>query len=186
MARDEAAFPDGELLAGRYRIEEVVGRGGMAVVYRAIDTLLGRTVALKELAEPLSSQRSGQQLVDEARAAAALSHPHIVTVYDTFDADSRRYIVMEYVPGGSLRELLDRAGTLDAETAVDIAYEVADALDYAHRHGIIHSDVKPHNILLDAGGHAKLVDFGIARAAAQTWALATTVMGSAAYLAPEQ
>ena len=178
---------ENSLFAGRYRIHEVIGRGGRATVYRAEDALLGRTVALKELIEPLAESRRGQHLVEEARAAAALSHPHIATVYDTFEEAGRRYIVMEYVGGGTLRELMDHSGgSLDPSTAVDIAYDIADALDYAHRLGIIHSDIKPQNILLDLQGRAKLVDFGIARAASQTWALATTVVGSAAYLAPEQ
>ena len=175
------------LFAGRYRIHETIGRGGIATVYRAEDALLGRTVALKELIEPLAEHRRGQNLVEEVRAAAALSHPHIATLYDTFEEGGRRYIIMEYVGGGSLRELLDHSGgAVDPATAVGIAYDIADALDYAHRLGIIHSNVKPQNILLDPQGGAKLVDFGIARAASQTWVLASTMAGSAAYHAPEQ
>ncbi|MSQ61856.1 MAG: serine/threonine protein kinase [Dehalococcoidia bacterium] len=180
--------PEGRsLFAGRYRIHEVIGRGGLATVYRAEDALLGRTVALKELIEPLAEQRRGQRLVEEARAAAALSHPHIAALYDTFEEGGRRYIIMEYVDGGNLRDLLDRnGGAVDPATAAAITSDIADALDYAHRLGIIHSNIKPQNILLDRQGRAKLVDFGIARAASQAWALASTLGGSAAYLAPEQ
>ncbi|MEX2236343.1 MAG: protein kinase [Dehalococcoidia bacterium] len=170
-----------QLVAGRYHLEEQVGSGGMSVVYCADDTLLGRKVAVKKLADWLEHDEAhAVKFVDEARVAARLSHPGIVTVHDTVSDDSGHYIVMEYVEGQDLDELA--AGQ---QQAIDIVVQVADALEYAHSMGIIHCDVKPGNILVDPAGRPHLLDFGIARAATQTWALATTVLGTAAYMAPE-
>jgi serine/threonine-protein kinase len=154
----------------------------MATVYRARDTFLNRDVAVKVMAPWLASDEAHNRRFDEeARAAAGLSHPNIVTIYDTVDDGGRRCIVMELVDGRPLDELMP----LEQEVAVDIARQLASALDYAHGMGIVHCDIKPQNILVEANGKPKLLDFGIARAVTQTWAMATTVLGTAAYMAPE-
>jgi serine/threonine-protein kinase len=187
--------PKGELISDRYRIEDRLGSGGMSSVFRATDTILERTVAVKILAEHLSDdERFVARFRREALAVAKLVHPNIVQVYDTgIDAGSH-YIVMEYVRGKSGAQLLQAQGTLPAETAVEIGVQACAGLDYAHRHGIIHRDVKPGNLMVlggpaDGGSEmtVKLADFGIARAEAQTRITQVgSVVGTAAYLAPEQ
>ncbi|HEY8491541.1 MAG TPA: protein kinase [Dehalococcoidia bacterium] len=184
--RATGAVGVGTVLAGRYRLDVIIGSGGMARVYRGEDTLLRRTVAVKVLGDALTDEKAQRRFVEEAQAAAALSHPNIAAVYDAGTHGDLRYIIMEYVPGGSLRELLDRQGPLTPARAIDVVAQVADALDYGHRHGIVHCDVKPQNILLDQSGKPKLVDFGISRVVTATMAHTATVMGTPAYLAPEQ
>jgi eukaryotic-like serine/threonine-protein kinase len=187
--------PKGELISDRYRIEDRLGSGGMSSVFRATDAILERTVAVKILAEHLSDDdRFVARFRREALAVAKLVHPNIVQVYDTgIDAGSH-YIVMEYVRGKSGAQLLQAQGRLPAETAVEIGVQACAGLDYAHRHGIVHRDVKPGNLMV-IGGPAgngsdmtvKLADFGIARAEAQTRITQVgSVVGTAAYLAPEQ
>jgi serine/threonine protein kinase len=186
--------PKGELISERYRIEDRLGSGGMSSVFRATDTILERTVAVKILAEHLSDdERFVARFRREALAVAKLIHPNIVQVYDTGIDVGRHYIVMEYVKGKSGAQLLQAQGTLDPETAVEIGVQACSGLDYAHRHGIIHRDVKPGNLMViggPAGGAemtVKLADFGIARATEQTRITQVgSVVGTAAYLAPEQ
>jgi len=181
-------------LSGRYEIHDRLGSGGMSTVYRATDSILERTVAVKILAEHLSDdERFVARFRREALAVAQLIHPHIVQVYDTGIDDGRHYIVMEYVEGRSGAQLLQRHGPLGAETTVAIGEQACSGLDYAHRRGIIHRDVKPGNLMIvgdPAGGGemtVKLTDFGIARAAEQTRITQVgSVVGTAAYLAPEQ
>lgn len=174
-------------LAGRYEVGEAVGYGGMATVYRGRDTLLDRDVAVKVLNARLREDGADRDaFLREARAAAALVHPNVVAIYDAGVFAGWPYIVMEYVPGGTLKDLLDREGRLPPQRAVAIAAAMAEALDYGHRRGIVHADVKPGNILLDATGQPKLVDFGIAQTAAATVALTQAITGTAAYIAPEQ
>ncbi|MGZ5348282.1 MAG: protein kinase domain-containing protein, partial [Solirubrobacterales bacterium] len=163
--------PKGELISDRYRIEDRLGSGGMSSVFRATDTILERTVAVKILAEHLSDdERFVARFRREALAVAKLVHPNIVQVYDTGIDSGRHYIVMEYVKGKSGAQLLQAQGTLDPETSVEIGIQACAGLDYAHRHGIIHRDVKPGNLMIiggPAGGGdmtVKLADFGIARA----------------------
>jgi serine/threonine protein kinase len=188
--------PKGELISDRYRIEDRLGSGGMSSVFRATDTILERTVAVKILAEHLSDdERFVARFRREALAVAKLVHPNIVQVYDTGIDSDRHYIVMEYVKGKSGAQLLQASGSLDPETSVDIGVQACAGLDYAHRHGIIHRDVKPGNLMI-IGGPAeqrggdmttKLADFGIARASEQTRITQVgSVVGTAAYLAPEQ
>jgi eukaryotic-like serine/threonine-protein kinase len=186
--------PKGELISDRYRIEDRLGSGGMSSVFRATDTILERTVAVKVLAEHLSDdERFVARFRREALAVAKLVHPNIVQVYDTGIDSGRHYIVMEYVRGKSGAQLLQAEGRLDPETSVEIGVQACAGLDYAHRHGIIHRDVKPGNLMI-IGGPAdggdmtvKLADFGIARAEAQTRITQVgSVVGTAAYLAPEQ
>jgi len=186
--------PKGELISDRYRIEDRLGSGGMSSVFRATDTILERTVAVKILAEHLSDdERFVARFRREALAVAKLVHPNIVQVYDTGIDSGRHYIVMEYVRGRSGAQLLQAHGKLDPETSVEIGVQACAGLDYAHRHGIIHRDVKPGNLMIiggPAGGGemtVKLADFGIARATEQTRITQVgSVVGTAAYLAPEQ
>ena len=176
------------VLAGRYRLVARVGEGGMAVVYRAVDELLGRPVAVKVLREAF---RGDAEFVErfrrEAQAAASLSHPNVVQVFDVGRDQDRPFMVMELVDGRSLKEILRERGRLEIPAAVAIAVGVARALAHAHRHGLIHRDIKPHNILLTTEGMVKVADFGIARAASATsLTQAGTVLGSVHYFSPEQ
>jgi serine/threonine protein kinase len=181
-------------LSGRYELLDRLGSGGMSNVYRATDRILERTVAVKILAEHLSDdERFVARFRREALAVAKLIHPHIVQVYDTGIDDGRHYIVMEYVEGRSGAQLLQRHGSLDPHPSIAIGVQACQGLDYAHRRGIIHRDVKPGNLMIvggPAGGGemtVKLTDFGIARAAEQTRITQVgSVVGTAAYLAPEQ
>jgi serine/threonine protein kinase len=186
--------PKGELISDRYRIEDRLGSGGMSTVFRATDTILERTVAVKILAEHLSDDdRFVARFRREALAVAKLVHPNIVQVYDTGNDGGQYYIVMEYVRGRSGAQLLQAEGKLEPETAVEVGVQACAGLDYAHRHGIIHRDVKPGTLMIiggPAGGGdmtVKLADFGIARASEQTRITQVgSVVGTAAYLAPEQ
>lgn len=179
----------GTRLASRYLIEARIGTGGMAGVYRARDELLGRGVAVKVLHPSLAhSPELVERFRREATSAARLSHPSIVAVYDSGEADGVLFIVMEHVEGITLRSLLDRFGHFDPPTTRHVARGVADALDHAHTKGIVHRDVKPENILLSPQGHVKVVDFGIAKALGAEATHLTTErgMGTVAYVAPEQ
>jgi serine/threonine protein kinase len=171
-----------ELLGGRYRLEEPIGTGGMGRVYRAHDELLDRPVAIKLLEHSATDPTS----IAEARAAAGVSHPGIVHVFDVGVQDETGYIVMELVDGRSLRDVLRERGNLPPGEAADIASQVADALHATHGHGLVHCDIKPLNIILTPTGHTKLVDFGIAREAATERADDEEIRGSIAYVAPEQ
>jgi serine/threonine protein kinase len=188
-------------IADRYTLADRLGSGGMSTVYKATDEVLERTVAVKVLAEHLSDdEKFVARFRREALAVAKLVHPNIVQVYDTGVDGGRHFIVMEYVEGRSGAQLLQRQGRLDPETAVAIAADACAGLDYAHRQGIVHRDVKPGNLMViggpaaPAGGDSdlddmtvKLADFGIARAAEQTRLTQVgSVVGTAAYLSPEQ
>jgi eukaryotic-like serine/threonine-protein kinase len=181
-------------LSGRYELGDRLGSGGMSNVHRATDLILERTVAVKILAEHLSDdERFVARFRREALAVAKLIHPNIVQVYDTGIDEGRHYIVMEYVEGRSGAQILQRQGPLDPEAAAEAGIQACAGLDYAHRRGIIHRDVKPGNLMVvggPVGGGAmtvKLTDFGIARAIEQTRITQVgSVVGTAAYLAPEQ
>ena len=178
----------GRRLKNRYEVLGKVGEGGMAVVYRAKDVLLGRTVAVKVLREQFASDADFvARFRLEAQAAASLSHPNVVNIFDVGEDDGVHYIVMEYVEGENLKERI-RRGRLSIDEAVFIGREIAKALDAAHRQGLVHRDIKPHNVLLTRDGAVKVTDFGIARAAnAATSLTATgTVIGSVHYFSPEQ
>jgi eukaryotic-like serine/threonine-protein kinase len=184
----------GGTLSGRYELGDRLGSGGMSNVYKAKDLVLERTVAVKVLAEHLSDdERFVERFRREALAVAKLIHPNIVQVYDTGVDDGRHFIVMEYVEGRSGAQILQRQGPVGPETAAEIGAQACAGLDYAHRRGIIHRDVKPGNLMLFGGPvgggemTVKLTDFGIARALEQTRITQVgSVVGTAAYLAPEQ
>src|SRR3954449_8782026 len=182
------------VLSGRYEIGDRLGSGGMSSVHQATDRVLERTVAVKVLAEHLSDdEKFVARFRREALAVAKLIHPNIVQVYDTGVDDGRHYIVMEYVEGRSGAQILQRQGAIEPEVACEVGVQACAGLDYAHRRGIIHRDVKPGNLMVVGGPvgggemTVKLTDFGIARAIEQTRITQVgSVVGTAAYLAPEQ
>jgi serine/threonine-protein kinase len=174
------------LVDGRYRVLRKLGTGGMANVYLAEDQELGRRVAIKVLDD---RHASDDQFVErfrrEAKAAAALSHPNIVSIYDRGETDGTYYIAMEYLEGPSLKELV-RQGTPSIRTAITYIRDILSALRLAHRRGLVHRDIKPHNILIDAEGRLKVTDFGIARSGPSQMTEAGSIIGTAQYLSPEQ
>jgi eukaryotic-like serine/threonine-protein kinase len=180
---------NGELVANRYELQEVVGTGGMSSVYRAVDTLLERNVALKILHPHYGEDAEYvERFRREARSVAQLSHPNIVTVIDRGESDGQQYIVFEYVDGESLKQLVDRTGPLPARRAVELGLQVAEALAFAHNAGLVHRDVKPQNVLVTEDGEAKVTDFGIARSLDVEHGVTQTgtVLGTSNYLSPEQ
>jgi eukaryotic-like serine/threonine-protein kinase len=173
------------LFDGRYRIVRKLGSGGMANVYLAEDEDLGRRVAIKILNDRYANDDLFiERFRREAKSAAALSHPNIVSVYDRGEAEGTYYIAMEVIEGRSLKELIMTRGPLPIAQALAYTHEILEALRFAHRHGIIHRDIKPHNILI--GERLKVTDFGIARAGASQMTEAGSIMGTAQYLSPEQ
>jgi len=174
-------------LAKRYRLERELGRGGMATVYLAHDLKHDRPVALKVLHPEIAAALGSERFQQEIMLAARLQHPHILSVHDSGEAAGELWFTMPFVEGESLRDRLAREHQLPVGAALQIARETADALDYAHRHGIIHRDVKPENIML-AGSHALVADFGIARALGSETHLTGTgiAVGTPAYMSPEQ
>ncbi len=183
-----------QVLGERYEIGGVLGRGGMAEVHRGRDLRLGREVAVKVLRQDLARDPSFQvRFRREAQAAASLNHPAIVAVYDTGEdrgtSGATPYIVMEYVEGDTLRDVLRREGPLPPERAMALAADICGALDFSHRNGIVHRDVKPGNVMITPQGTVKVMDFGIARAVSDSAATMTStaaVIGTAQYLSPEQ
>ena len=176
----------GRLLGGRYELIDVVGVGGMAVVYRARDTILGRYVAIKILKEEFAKDPDiRKRFAIESRAVAKLSHHNIVSVYDVGNEDGTDYIVMELIEGITLKEYIAKKGKLSIKEATSIAIQVSMGLEAAHNHGIVHRDVKPQNIIISTDGKVKVTDFGIARAASSN-TISSNVMGSVHYSSPEQ
>ena len=180
-----------QALSGRYEIEYELGSGGMATVFRARDLRHGRTVAIKVLRPDLAAAVGGERFLREIGIAAQLQHPHILTLIDSGEADGLLYYVMPFVEGESLRTRLAREGTLSPAETTRLLRDVVDGLGHAHRHGVIHRDIKPDNVML-AGRHAMLVDFGVAKAVGaaasgdQTLTSLGTSLGTPAYMAPEQ
>jgi serine/threonine protein kinase len=179
-------------LIGRYEIEAELGRGAMGVVYRGRDPRIDRTVAIKIISlsglEPAAEQEYRERFVAEARAAGGLSHPGIVTIFDVGEPDAETpYLVMEYVEGQNLdRLLVGENNQLPLNTSLRMAQELAEALHYAHEQGVVHRDVKPANVLVTVEGHAKIADFGIAKLNQAQLTMPGQVLGSPAYMAPEQ
>jgi beta-lactam-binding protein with PASTA domain len=175
------------LFDGRYRILKRIGSGGMANVYLAEDEVLGRRVAIKILNE---RHAGDEQFVErfrrEAKSAAGLSHPNIVSIYDRGEAEGTYYIAMEHLDGRNLKELILARGPAPPRIAIDYARQILGALAFSHRNGIVHRDIKPHNVLLDSEGRLKVTDFGIARAGTSQMTEAGSIVGTAQYLSPEQ
>ena len=191
---DPDSFTVGSVVAG-YRLEEQIGRGGMAVVYRARDVQLGRNVALKLLAPVLALDDAfRQRFIRESRAAAAVDHPYIIPIFAAGESDGVLFIAMRYVQGGDVRTLIDTAGPLPAGRAAGIITQVALALDAAHLHGLVHRDIKPANMLLDSvpgsgqRDHVYLADFGLSKRSLSVTGLTSIgqFLGTPAYVAPEQ
>lgn len=176
-----------KIFSGRYQILEKVGSGGMAEVYRAFDTTLNRTVAVKVLHSQYAQEENFvTRFRQEAQAAANLNHPNIVNVYDWGAEGETYYIVMEYLVGRNLKEIIETQAPLPLSLIIDISRQVASALSFAHRRNIIHRDVKPHNIIITDDGEVKVTDFGIARSGTSTLTQTGSILGTAHYLSPEQ
>jgi len=177
-------------LKGRYDIERELGRGGMATVYLANDPKHQRQVAVKVLLPDLATALGPDRFLREIRIAANLNHPHILALFDSGEADGFLYYVMPYIEGKTLRDRIDKEGELPLREAVRIIREVADALAFAHSHGVVHRDIKPDNVML-TGGHAIVADFGVAKAVSEATGrdkltTAGVALGTPAYMAPEQ
>jgi eukaryotic-like serine/threonine-protein kinase len=175
------------LFDGRYRIQRKLGSGGMADVYLAEDQELGRRVAIKILnGRHANDDQFIERFRREAKNAAALNHPNIVSIYDRGNAEDTYYIAMEYLDGKTLKELIIGRGAAPVNVAIEYARQILSALRFAHRHGIVHRDIKPHNVLVDGEGRVKVTDFGIARAGTSQMTETGSIVGTAQYLSPEQ
>jgi serine/threonine protein kinase len=180
-----------ELVLGKYQIERVLGKGAMGVVFGAFDPTVTRRVAIKTIRKDLLSKNAEDHEIlerfhREARAAARLNHPNIVTIYELGEDNDLAYIAMEFIVGESLQAMIARQGRLQAIDAIGIANQLFNALDYAHQHHIVHRDIKPANIMIDTNGLLKVTDFGLARIDASELTQLGTIMGSPMYMAPEQ
>jgi serine/threonine-protein kinase len=178
-----------EILNDRYRIDRKLGEGGMAIVYQGTDLMLDRTIAIKILRTDFSSSPAFQErFKEEARAAANLTHPNIVTVHDFGLAEDRLFIVMEYVPGRDMKEIIRQNGILPVHQATRLFIQACAGIGYAHRAGLVHCDIKPHNMIIMPDNRLKVTDFGIARALAsvQPDEQSEAIWGSPAYFSPEQ
>ena len=177
----------GSVFDGRYRIERKLGAGGMADVYLAEDQELGRRVAIKILNDRHAADDSFiERFRREAKNAAGLSHPNIVSIYDRGEAEGTYYIAMEYLDGRSLKELIVGRGPAPIKISIDYARQILAAVGFAHKHGIVHRDIKPHNVLVGPEGRLKVTDFGIARSGASQMTEVGSIIGTAQYLSPEQ
>src|SRR3954452_19227933 len=177
----------GTVFDGRYRVLRKLGTGGMANVYLAEDQELGCNVAIKILDDRHSTD---DQFIErfrrEAKNAAGLSHPNIVSIYDRGEAEGSYYIAMEFLDGRTLKELITEKGPVPIRLAIDYARQILAAVGFAHKHGIVHRDVKPHNVLVSGEGQLKVTDFGIARYGASQMTEVGSIIGTAQYLSPEQ
>src|SRR5881392_2351019 len=182
-----AEVTDGTLVDGRYRIERRLGSGGMADVYCAYDHQLGRQIALKVLHRRFARDREFvERFRREASAAAGLQHPNVVGVFDRGEYDGTYYIAMEYLPERTLKDVIREDAPIDQLRAIDYAIQILQAASFAHRRGIVHRDIKPHNVIVGGDGRLKVTDFGIARAGASEMTEAGSIVGTAQYLSPEQ
>src|SRR6201996_1702515 len=182
-----ADLSPGAIVDNRYKVLSRLGAGGMADVFLAEDQQLGRKVALKLLHRRFSADPDFvERFRRGAQAAAGLQHPNVVGVYDRGSFDDTYYIAMEYVPGRSLKQRIRQEAPLDPVRAIDITIQILKAARFAHRRGVIHRDLKPHNVIVDDADQAKVTDFGIARAGASDMTETGSIMGTAQYLSPEQ
>src|SRR6195952_5391077 len=182
-----AEVAEGQIVDGRYTIERRLGSGGMADVYFAMDSQLGRQIALKVLHRRFARDREFvERFRREASAAAGLQHPNVVGVFDRGEYDGTYYIAMEYLPGRTLKEVIQQEAPLDQERVIALAIQILQAASFPHRRGVIHRDFKPHNVIAGADGRLKVTDFGIARAGASEMTETGSIMGPAQYLSPEQ
>lgn len=192
MRKRQAYRPPPETLDnGRYELREVIGAGGMATVYRVFDAHENVDRAMKILKETATRRsKTRSRFLTEARTMAQLNHPHIISIYDVGEDDGYYYFVMELAEGGALNQQMRRLGRLQAQTAMRYAFEALSALEHAHQAGVVHRDIKPHNILLAANDTVRLTDFGIARILNDAESLRITgtgdMLGTLAYMAPEQ
>ena len=180
-------FDAGDIIDGRYRVLHRLGAGGMADVYLARDQQLDRDIALKLLHRRFAEDPGFvERFRREAQAAASLQHPNVVSVFDRGSFEGTYYIAMEYLPGRTLKRLIREEAPLEVDRAIDIAIQMLKAARFAHRRGVIHRDLKPHNVIIDDNDHVKVTDFGIARAGASDMTETGSIMGTAQYLSPEQ
>jgi serine/threonine-protein kinase len=178
---------DGAVVDGRYRIVRRIGSGGMADVYLAADTHLGREIALKVLHRRFAQDAEFvERFRREASAAAGLQHPHVVGVFDRGEHEGTYYIAMEYLRGRTLKDVVSADAPLDQLRVISVGAQILQAAGFAHRHGVVHRDFKPHNVIVDDAGNVKVTDFGIARAGASEMTETGSIMGTAQYLSPEQ
>jgi eukaryotic-like serine/threonine-protein kinase len=172
---------------GKYKIQELVGEGAMGTVYRAVDSVIGRTVAIKVMNASIARQQDHRQrFLREAQAAGSLQHPNVVTIYDLGELDGHLFIAMEYVHGTDLERLMSSPDQLKLQSKLDIIVDVLMGLSYAHKHGIVHRDIKPANVRVGEDGHAKIMDFGVAHLASSDMTRTGIVVGTPSYMAPEQ
>jgi serine/threonine protein kinase len=178
----------GKRTIGRFELDSELGRGAMGVVWKAVDPLIGRPVAIKTVeAERFDfDPEARERFLREARAAGRLSHPNIVTIFDAGTSGDDAYIVMELIAGRTLSEMIATGNRFPAFTVADIGAQIAEALDYAHSHGVVHRDIKPANVMLTPGGLVKITDFGVARLEDASHTRVGTVLGSPRYMSPEQ
>ncbi|MHB1419288.1 MAG: Stk1 family PASTA domain-containing Ser/Thr kinase [Bacillota bacterium] len=177
----------GKVLGGRYEIVEKLGAGGMSLVYKGMDTLLNRAVTIKVLRDQYASDDDFvRRFRREAQAVASLSHPNIVSIYDVGRENEMHYLVMEYIQGRTLKEIISEQGPLETRRAMEMTIQICDALEHAHVNHVIHRDIKPQNILITPSGRVKVTDFGIARDTSSTLTYTATIVGSVHYISPEQ
>jgi serine/threonine protein kinase len=185
MASSTGDSSIGEIIAGRYRIIKELGRGGLGVVYKALDMRLQRMVALKVLSHDFDAE-SQQRFMNEARIAHSLDHPNIVRTFDFEQDANRAYVIVDYVEGSNLREFIAERGPIDTQSAIEIIQQAGRGLEYLHQHGIIHRDVKPSNILISNDGSVLLTDLGLAIPSGTLTLNDTGISGTPAYMSPEQ
>ena len=178
----------GVVFDNRYKIDKIIGVGGMAVVYKAIDLLMKRIVAVKMLRDEIAAdEQSVRRFINESKAVAMLSHPNIVNIYDVSVRDNVKYIVMEYVEGITLKNYMTRKGVLSVKEIISYSEQILNALEHAHAKGIVHRDIKPQNIMLLKNGLIKVMDFGIAKLPnAETVTMTDKAIGTVYYISPEQ
>lgn len=171
---------------GKYIIERELGQGAMGIVYKAIDPIIGRSVAIKTIRVDTNDIIQVERFKREAQAAGRINHPNIVSIYEYGEENSTAFIAMEFIDGCDLKEYFDKNDRFEIKEIVRIMNEILDALDFAHKHGIIHRDIKPANIMITKTGDIKITDFGIARIDESNLTKAGTVMGTPSYMSPEQ